>query len=400
MSMAFKKQNESGLVSIVVVSVIIIILALMTIGFAKIMDRELRQSLDRSLATQANYAAESGINDVRAYINAYLAAGNDPNLLSTQNGRCLDTTNPGISPNPFVSNGSLSNGNNLVKYTCIIINATPKDLVYDIKQGESIVFKMVPSANPGNIYFGWENQKDKAGTVCYAPLPGGSSSQLPKESDLSSACQTGMLESTIYPVPNGLPADPNSSGSALVTNSHTFFMYPNQAAGAGSVGFQNYGSNGSFVNGNCNQANQSKAPAALPFQQGTFRICNSGITGVPNAPMYYVKLTALYRDLSISVQAGQGGNPVQIGSAEALVDVTGSGNDVLKRLQGRVTLGSNSSYPAFSIQTMDTLCKEFRLPKTGPNSYGTAIYNDKDVAGDASGTIAGACGYGGLIPNG
>jgi hypothetical protein len=69
----------------------------------------------------------------------------------------------------------------------------------------------------------------------------------------------------------------------------------------------------------------------------------------------------------------------------------------LKRLQGRVTLGGNVSYPAFGAQSMDTLCKELRVPKIGPNSYDTAIYNDPNAA-DAN--VAAACGYGGLIPNG
>jgi type II secretory pathway pseudopilin PulG len=394
MSMRLTSKKEDGLVSIVVVSVIIIILALMTIGFAKIMDRELRQSLDRELASQANYAAESGINDVRAYKDAYINAGNDPDGLSTTPGQCLDTANPpgGVAPNPFISQGNISS-NNVVKYTCIIINSTPKDLIYDIKQGESVVFRVVPTSNLNRLFFSWENQPDASGNVCYSPLPG-SPNQLPKENDFSSLCQTGLLRASIYPVPKGgLPADPSPS---LNAGSGTFFMYPN-AAGANSVGVQNFSNDGSFANGNCNQANRSNAPTGLPFQQGTPRICNSEITGVPNTPMYFVKLTALYRDLAVSVQGSNGGTPVQIGSAEALVDVTGSGNDVLKRLQGRVTLGGNVSYPAFGAQSMDTLCKELRVPKIGPNSYDTAIYNDPNAA-DAN--VAAACGYGGLIPNG
>jgi Tfp pilus assembly protein PilX len=62
------EQNEQGLVAIVIVSTIIVILSLMTIGFSRIMDRELRQALDRELASQAHYAAESGLNDARRYV--------------------------------------------------------------------------------------------------------------------------------------------------------------------------------------------------------------------------------------------------------------------------------------------------------------------------------------------
>jgi Tfp pilus assembly protein PilX len=50
-----RRHDQSGLVSIIVVTVIIVILSLVTIGFTKIMSRELSQSLDRELASQANY---------------------------------------------------------------------------------------------------------------------------------------------------------------------------------------------------------------------------------------------------------------------------------------------------------------------------------------------------------
>jgi hypothetical protein len=43
------KKTEDGLASLVIVTVIVTILALITIGFAKIMDYELRQSLDIQL---------------------------------------------------------------------------------------------------------------------------------------------------------------------------------------------------------------------------------------------------------------------------------------------------------------------------------------------------------------
>jgi Tfp pilus assembly protein PilX len=85
-------RNEEGLVSIIVVTIVIIILSLMTIGFAKIMDREFRQSLDRELAVQANYAAESGMNDARNYI----ASGVDVDTA----GNCLNTDSLSAAQQP------------------------------------------------------------------------------------------------------------------------------------------------------------------------------------------------------------------------------------------------------------------------------------------------------------
>src|ERR1044072_966430 len=136
------KSNESGLVSIVIVTTITIILALMTIAFTKIMNRNLRDAIDLELSTQAHYAAESGLNDARQYIADKLATGDDPSI----GPNCLDLS---TAPLPFVPtisgsySGDITN-DNTVKYTCVLINSAPKDLLFTIPAGQSVVFKMTP----------------------------------------------------------------------------------------------------------------------------------------------------------------------------------------------------------------------------------------------------------------
>src|SRR4051794_29381721 len=56
-------DSEQGIVAIVVSIILIIILSLITIGFANLVRREQRQALDRQLSSEAFYAAESAIND-------------------------------------------------------------------------------------------------------------------------------------------------------------------------------------------------------------------------------------------------------------------------------------------------------------------------------------------------
>src|ERR1039458_10050844 len=64
------KDDQSGFASIVIASVIILVLSLITVGFAQLMQREQRSALDRQLSSQAYYAAESGINDAVSAINS------------------------------------------------------------------------------------------------------------------------------------------------------------------------------------------------------------------------------------------------------------------------------------------------------------------------------------------
>ena len=60
------KQSESGIVSLMMTLVIMLVISLIVIGIAQLSRREQRQALDNQLSTQAFYAAESGVNDAQA----------------------------------------------------------------------------------------------------------------------------------------------------------------------------------------------------------------------------------------------------------------------------------------------------------------------------------------------
>lgn len=362
------KFDQRGLVSIVVVSVIVVLMALITLGFSKVMDRELRQSLDQELSSQAYYAAEAGLNDARAYVNSIKnnpSANPDPK-------KCMSLFAP------FAVNGDIS-GNGIVKYTCVLIDMQPRELIYDVNASNSVVFK-TSATNLSKLYFSWQNRQS-AGT---SPQPLGRcgnsnpvSCDLPEENAMAPDA-TGVLRVTIYPVYNAADyaGDPNPK---LASDSRTFFLYPNHGLGldfcGGNCGnfysYYNNNSNGTFLKGNCNNAHPK-----LPFVQSTQRFCNTQISQIPDAAQYYVHISAVYKDLSVSIQgADTNDKSLPLPGAEAVVDVTGEGNDVLRRVQARIPFDSGFSYPNNSINSMQTICKRFRLPKTGlgPNDYDPAV---------------------------
>src|SRR5512146_1449289 len=113
-----RKLDEEGFASIVITLVLIIILALVTIGFAQLARREQRDALNKQLAGQAYYAAESGVNDTVKNLAA-IAVANPPD------DQCLDTTNPNFPLNPQIDQ---TRG---VSYSCILVNMKPPNLLYD-----------------------------------------------------------------------------------------------------------------------------------------------------------------------------------------------------------------------------------------------------------------------------
>jgi hypothetical protein len=264
------KKNEHGLVSIITVTLIVIILALMTAGFAKIMDRELRQSLDRELATQANYAAEAGLNDARNYI----ANAQNPDTA----GGCLDTANlDPITQAPYFANkGSISNGlGDLVKYTCINIDTNPKELSYDILAGTSRLVRVAPSSSIDKLYFSWNNSGAGSGTGSQ-PISNTVGSY-PSENFWNAGGgheqATGVLRSTIYPVPgDGRATDPTVDKNQLLESlQKDFFLYPNGGPGGTFGSIVAASTNGTSVGGECNTSNYTTSP--IPNSQSK-HFCN------------------------------------------------------------------------------------------------------------------------------
>jgi hypothetical protein len=280
----WSKRAEKGLVSIFVVTVFMALLTLIVIGFAKIMNRELRQSLDRELATQANFAVESGMNDARAAVSAAINNGTLDSL--DTGGKCMDLS---TLKKPFILNGSLSglynndDNDKLIRYTCVIIQTQPKQLTEIIPRGQSKTYLISTTTPLNSIYVGWQNRVDTNN-----PQPLAAAYQLPQESSVSSD-KTGLLRATLYPITNAMGASQPSDvqNAALSSASRTYFMYPNGAAvptTAANIPSVFYGpSNGIFVNGNCNAANR-KNSSYLPFAQASGRYCNSKISNLAPAP--------------------------------------------------------------------------------------------------------------------
>src|ERR1700722_1988557 len=94
------QENEQGFASLVIALVIIVVIALITVGFAQLSRREQQTALDKQLANQAYYAAESGVNDTYYLIqNALVNPAATPSLttLGTYKNVCLP---PSILPHP------------------------------------------------------------------------------------------------------------------------------------------------------------------------------------------------------------------------------------------------------------------------------------------------------------
>jgi Tfp pilus assembly protein PilX len=68
-------SSQTGMVSIMVTMLLMLVITLIVLGFAQVSRREQIQTLDRQLSAQAFFAAESGVNDAISVIKQRLAQG-------------------------------------------------------------------------------------------------------------------------------------------------------------------------------------------------------------------------------------------------------------------------------------------------------------------------------------
>jgi Tfp pilus assembly protein PilX len=327
-------NNQQGMVAIIVTMIIMMILSLIVLGFAQLTRREQRQSFDRQLGTQAFYAAETGINDVR-------------NVLS--NTPVAEAPSHTTDCTAFINDAGLVARSQLrgadVTYSCLLVDQSPTVLEYDnINQNSSVVVPIREKNNAviDRITIGWEDAEgglDTSGCPAFRVFP-----------SLWTDCDTGILKVEFVPF-NGA-----ASRSALTDSRFIGFMQPNYSGGTNSVSYAS--GSGSNNQGNIFSINCTNGAGG--------KDCSVQLTGL-NITRGYLRLQALYRPASVSICSPDCSAGVELADAQAQVDVTGKAIDVLRRVQVRIPTGIGAGdYPEFALQTLNTLCK--RIATAPPNT--------------------------------
>jgi len=356
-------RGQGGMASIVAVSVMMVLVTLIALGFARLMDRAAQNSQAHQASSVATYAAQSAINDISTYIKTNPTAYSS-NCVGT-NSLIGSSSNPG----PFYNDANLGGSTDRnVQYTCLLLNQTPADLAYQaLPAGGSRVVKATTSAYPGSLdklMISWQ----PTNTQITGFPPAGS--QLLDESTWSSISNNymPMLRVTLYPVPTS-----NSLANAQA-NSKTVFLYPQPASG--TVPVQSYSSitDGSILPVRCtNSLGVGDFTGAADYTCNMI-FSNLSTSNLPDDVSYfYIRLTPIYGQADIKIKANDlWGQSVNFVGVQAIADVTAKAAGVAKRLQARLDIGGvgqsfdgnispyTNSIPEYSVRTADALCKRFQ----------------------------------------
>jgi hypothetical protein len=355
MSGMFKKLrgSETGIASLMVTMVLMIVISLIVLGFAQVARREQRQTLDRQLSSQAYYAAETGVNDAVDAIKAAVASG-DPSAADKQN--CQPDTVASSPYNVSQHDPNIDPAHN-VSYTCLRVSTTA-DSLHIIP-----VHKNNGNAINTDITITWPSQTGIADSGdCAAPiLP----IKNPQATDADWPCGFGVIRLDLVPTSdnNGNATPAILSRQALAANDMVVYLYPSNTNG-GSVGNTSYYVSGTTVR-------QGDQVSAACVSNGK---CSVSI-GLPPPPgpgfnTYYARLRMMYRGTASDVIISPDNNQATFAGAQAVVDATGKAQDVLRRIQVYVPLSTgNTNYSPFATQTRDSICKRFAVAPGPPATW-------------------------------
>ncbi|MEK7561389.1 MAG: hypothetical protein AAB541_00820, partial [Patescibacteria group bacterium] len=284
-------QKQDGITSIVVVFVLVTLLTLIGIGFTKVMNRSLQSSAASQQASAANYAAQSGVNDVLSYLKTQPAA------TATKCDDLIKTGAPLASAAKISSDGSTA-------YTCVLVDPNPTSLYYQgLAPYKSQIVKVTTSAPLSALLFSWQSTNRQHNQF----VPAAGSQALYDEKTWSDRNYAPPLRLTLYPI----PASGDLSG--VQAASKTFLFYP-QASGSNSLSFV---ASGDIAQVNCSSKNIGSFVGSADYD------CNLVINNLPSASYFYARFVPYYDQAVVKIKGNDSSvQAIQFKNVQSVIDVT------------------------------------------------------------------------------
>jgi Tfp pilus assembly protein PilX len=342
--------NQAGMVAIIVSMIMMFVITLIVIGFSEVTRRSQRETLDSQLATQAYYAAETGVNDV---VNLIAKQGVNPQAMTGGSGCGIGTYSGVAYPRQLNGTG--------VENTCLLVDANPTSLRADgVANISDTVVWDVKNHNAGvpfsNLTFSWSPDPSVAVGSCNSAPTAYPPASAWIDPAAAARCSYALVRVDIVPAATAL--DPDSLQAAT----KTLYLKPSNASAAVTLGGT------SAYQGGC-----------VPTGTAKTDTCSVQIN-VTGADEYYVRVTSLYATTKNLTLTGHDASGVtKFENGQVVIDSTGKAQDQVKRIRVRVPLGGNAELPVFAVQGKGSICKDLTAAApTVPNPAG--IYD----AGDCS----------------
>ncbi len=341
-----KLNNQKGVAAIIITMIMSLVLTLIALGFTQVSLAQQRDALNSALSTQAFYSAESGVNyEIHQIISnptSYSSA------TSATNTNCQQYT----SSVNYLKNSSSQN-----QWTCLMVNFHPTNLIYNIQNNSAVLIPIKSNQAPINyLNLSWRNHPSTGSNfnICQ-------SQQNKFVSVNKYHCPASVLQVSVLSGQNI---------SSINSQANTYYLSPS-----------------SFNQFNWNNGGNSLIDCAV-WCNASIPVSGSTIPSTSkNNYQYYLYVIPLYSTTKLYVSAGynpqsaeQTSNGYQLYNAQAQIDSTGKGYNVLKRILvtvntgiGGLNLNDLNTHGLFALQTGSSICKQLLVNKTTGNTRGPCL---------------------------
>lgn len=320
--------DQSGQASIIITLILMLVMGSITIGITELTSHNSREALDTQLGIQANYAAESGVNDA---------------IYAIQHGGTVPPINNSTNCQTFMKKNGLSgiiDSNLKVSYTCLTVNESPENLQSSVSDDKSVVLRINPSSPTHTLKISWKANNTGPGYgLANCTQPHSVDQFVPQA---VWACPYSMLRMDLF----SIQALTNyTSSQTLENDTDSFFLFPVQGGGGSNT---------------IDFGNLQKEPAILPVDC-TATTCTETFNINPSLSDGYIRLTSIYGNAGVVSIASASG--ISFDNAQVEIDSTGIAQNELQRIDVRVP--ANYSTPTFApnyaVDAGTSLCKRYIL---------------------------------------
>jgi Tfp pilus assembly protein PilX len=373
-----RQKRQQGAVSLFVVIFATLLITIVTVGFVQLMLRDQQQATSTDLSQSAYDSALAGVEDAKRLLLLDQACRNGTASSSVN---CTAIT-AALTPTAGESQTACdtlsqagivteTNGETIIQqstgdnsaalnqaYTCVKIGVNTSDYKGSIDTNQSDIVPLRGVGTFDSIELSWFSREDVSTETDTIEFPTtGADISLPPEGSEWPDNNPPLLRAQLMQMGGGFKlTDFDDSQPGNRSNANTLFLYPS-ATGLVTKDFA--------LDARRSPSNApQKIQCHTSFLQGEYA-CTTTITlpqpidGNTASRNAYLRLTSLYNGAHYSIKLKNGTQDVQFNGVQPLVDSTGRANDLFRRVEARVELVGDFTYPEAAIDMEGDLCKNF-----------------------------------------
>lgn len=380
-------HKQAGAVSIFVVIFATLLMAIITVGFIRLMISEQQKAAESDLSQSAYDSALTGVEDAKRAILLYQSACNNgaPNCAVLTNRLVSDQCNSGIR-DIVLSNGSIADGvgggtgevmiqqsendRSLDQaYTCVKVQVDSPNYEGSLAENGSVLVPLIGTGSFNEVTVEWFDSIDAGGTAVNLPAAGPNSRKMIAKADWPTN-RPALLRAGLMQFGTNFTQDEFDTTKPNQSNANTVFLFPQRVGNAEN---DVIGLDPRYTNEATAGDLTTLDPKGLPVETKCETVVD-GAAGPYACKMRlklpdpidggdrtaYLRLSALYNKSNFRLTLSRDGTDVNFKGVQAVVDSTGRANDLFRRVESRIDLiDTTFPYPDAALDLGGNLCKNF-----------------------------------------